>query len=150
MDSDGDGVPDSKDKCPNTPPEKKVDEFGCEIREKVQVKELILSSGATFAFGQSTLLPTVYPELDKLVIVMIENPTSRWRIEGHTDDKGPDWANKKISQERAESVLRYFMSRGISSDRFVVVGLGKNYPIADNLTTEGMAKNRRVVIIRID
>jgi len=81
---------------------------------------------------------------------MIENPTSHWRIEGHTDAKGPDWANKKISQERAESVLRYFVSRGISSDRFVVVGLGKDYPIADNLTSEGMAKNRRVVIIRID
>src|SRR3990172_4855584 len=150
MDSDGDGVIDSKDICPNTPLGKKVDENGCELKEEVQVKEVVLSSGATFAFGQSSLLPAVYPELDKLVKVMIENPTSHWRIEGHTDDKGPDWANKKISQERAESVLRYFVSRGISSDRFVVVGLGKNYPIADNLTSEGMAKNRRVVIIRID
>jgi outer membrane protein OmpA-like peptidoglycan-associated protein len=150
MDSDGDGVIDSKDKCPNTPLGKKVDENGCEVKEEAQVKEIVLSSGATFAFGQSTLLPAAYPELDKLVKVMIENPTSRWRIEGHTDDKGPDWANKKISQERAESVLRYFVSRGISSDRFVVVGLGKDYPIADNITSEGMAKNRRVVIIRID
>src|SRR3990170_939827 len=150
MDSDGDGVIDSKDICPNTPLGKKVDENGCEMKEEVQVKEIVLSSGATFAFGQSSLLPAVYPELDKLVKVMIENPTSHWRIEGHTDDKGPDWANKKISQERAESVLRYFVSRGISSDRFVVVGLGKDYPIADNLTSEGMAKNRRVVIIRID
>ncbi len=150
MDSDGDGVIDSKDICPNTPLGKKVDENGCEMKEEVQVKEIVLSSGATFAFGQSSLLPAAYPELDKLVKVMIENPTSHWRIEGHTDAKGPDWANKKISQERAESVLRYFVSRGISSDRFVVVGLGKDYPIADNLTSEGMAKNRRVVIIRID
>lgn len=150
MDSDGDGVPDSQDKCPNTPLGKKVDENGCEIKEEAQVKEVVLSSGTTFAFGQSTLLPAAYPELDKLVKVMIENPTSRWRIEGHTDNKGPDWANKKVSQERAESVLRYFMSRGISSDRFVVVGLGKDYPIADNLTSEGMAKNRRVVIVRIE
>ena len=150
MDSDGDGVIDSKDICPNTPLGKKVDENGCEMKEEVQVKEIVLSSGATFAFGQSSLLPAAYPDLDKLVKVMIENPTSHWRIEGHTDAKGPDWANKKISQERAESVLRYFVSRGISSDRFVVVGLGKDYPIADNLTSEGMAKNRRVVIIRID
>ena len=150
MDSDGDGVIDSKDICPNTPLGKKVDENGCELKEEVRVKEVVLSSGATFAFGQSSLLPAAYPELDKLVKVMIENPTSHWRIEGHTDDKGPDWANKKISQERAESVLRYFVSRGISSDRFVVVGLGKDYPIAENLTSEGMAKNRRVVIIRID
>ena len=150
IDSDGDGVIDAKDKCPNTPVGKKVDEFGCEIKEEVREKEVILSSGTTFAFGQSALLPAAYPELDKLVKVMVESPSSRWRIEGHTDDKGPDWANKKISQERAESVRRYFVQRGISQDRFVVVGLGKDYPIADNLTSEGMAKNRRVVIIRID
>lgn len=150
IDSDRDGVIDSKDKCPNTTVGKRVDEFGCEIKEEVQEKEVILSSGTTFAFGQSALLPAAYPELDKLVKVMVENPSSRWRIEGHTDDKGPDWANKKISQERAESVRRYFVQRGISQDRFVVVGLGKDYPIADNLTSEGMAKNRRVVIIRID
>ena len=150
IDSDGDGVIDAKDKCPNTPVGKKVDEFGCEIKEEAREKEVILSSGTTFAFGQSALLPAAYPELDKLVKVMVENPSSHWRIEGHTDDKGPDWANKKISQERAESVRRYFVQRGISQDRFVVVGLGKDYPIAENLTSEGMAKNRRVVIIRID
>ncbi len=150
IDSDGDGVIDAKDKCPNTHAGKKVDEFGCEIKEEAREKKVILSSGATFAFGQSALLPAAYPELDKLVKVMVESPSSRWRIEGHTDDKGPDWANKKISQERAESVFRYFVQRGISSDRFVVVGLGKDYPIADNITSEGMAKNRRVVIMRID
>ena len=141
---------DAKDKCPNTHAGKKVDEFGCEIKEETREKKVILSSGATFAFGQSALLPAAYPELDKLVKVMVESPSSRWRIEGHTDDKGPDWANKKISQERAESVFRYFVQRGISSDRFVVVGLGKDYPIADNITSEGMAKNRRVVVMRID
>ena len=149
-DSDGDGVTDSKDKCPDTPTGKRVDESGCEIKQEPKVKEVTLSSGTTFAFGQSALLPAAYPELDRLVKILVENPTSRWRIEGHTDDKGPDWANKKISQERAESVLRYFVSRGISSDRFVVIGLGKNYPIAENITSEGMAKNRRVVIVRID
>lgn len=150
IDSDGDGVIDAKDKCPNTTVGKRVDEFGCEIKEEVRENEVILSSGTTFAFGQSALLPAAYPELDKLVKVMVKSPSSRWRIEGHTDDKGPDWANKKVSQERAESVRRYFVQQGISQDRFVVVGLGKDYPIADNLTSEGMAKNRRVVIIRID
>ena len=150
IDSDGDGVVDSDDKCPNTPPGKKVDEYGCELKEATQVKDVILSSGATFAFGQSTLLPSAYPELDKLVEVMVENPSLHWRIEGHTDAKGPDWANKKISRERAESVLRYLVQRGINRERFVVIGLGKDYPIADNVTPEGMAKNRRVVIIRIN
>jgi outer membrane protein OmpA-like peptidoglycan-associated protein len=148
IDSDGDGIPDTKDKCPDTPQGKKVDENGCE-KEDTQVKEVTLSSSTTFAFGQSTLLPAAYPELDKLVKIMVDNPSSRWRIEGHTDNKGPDWANNRISLERAQSVLNYFVSRGISSDRFVVVGLGKDYPIADNSTPEGMAKNRRVAIVRI-
>ncbi len=150
VDSDGDGVIDEKDKCPNTLTGRKVDEHGCEINEESKVKEVVLSSGTTFAFGQSSLLPAAYPELDNLVKLMAEDPTSRWRIEGHTDNYGPDWANKKISQERAESVFRYFVSRGISSDRLVVIGLGKDYPVADNLTSEGMAKNRRVVIVRIE
>ena len=73
-DSDGDGIIDSKDKCPKTPIGKKVDENGCEIIVETQVKEYVLSSGATFAFGQSTLLPTAYPELDKLVKIMVEIP----------------------------------------------------------------------------
>ncbi|NWF89533.1 MAG: OmpA family protein [Ignavibacteriaceae bacterium] len=150
IDTDNDGVINSKDQCPDTPAGKTVNEYGCEVKEVAKGKEVTLSSGTTFAFGQSTLLPTAYPELDKLVKLMIEHPNSRWRIEGHTDNYGPDWANKKISQERAESVLRYFVSRGIPSGRFEVIGLGKDFPIADNLTSEGMALNRRVVIKRID
>ena len=149
-DSDGDGVIDSKDLCPDTPIGTKVDENGCEIKKEAEVKEITLGAGTTFAFGQSKLLPTAYPELDKLVEYMVKNPNSKWRIEGHTDDQGPDWANKQISLERAQSVLRYFMSRGISSDRFVTIGLGKDYPVADNFTPEGRAKNRRVVIIKVN
>lgn len=150
VDSDDDGIIDSKDKCPNTPIGKKVDENGCEIKDISFPKEITLSSGTTFEFGKSTLLSSAYPELDRLAELILANPSSRWRIEGHTDSYGPDWANKKISQERAESVLRYFVSKGISTERFVVVGLGAAYPIADNYTFEGKAKNRRVVIVRID
>jgi len=147
-DTDLDGVPDYRDDCPETPAGEQVDENGCP--PVVEVQEMVLSSGANFAVGSSQLLPSAYPELDKMVKIMGEEKGSRWRIEGHTDASGSAEINKKISKQRAESVLNYFLSKGISRSRFEVVGLGEDYPVADNSTEEGKAKNRRVLIIRID
>jgi outer membrane protein OmpA-like peptidoglycan-associated protein len=148
LDSDKDGVPDYLDKCPGTSAGVQVDKEGCPIKE--EVKEFTLSAGANFAFGSSTLLPSAYPELDKLVQVMEENPASRWRIEGHTDNIGSKKANQKISLERAQAVLNYLVSKGLSRNRFEVFGMGMDYPIAGNSTEEGRAKNRRVAVIRIN
>ncbi len=148
LDSDKDGIPDYLDKCPGTAAGASVDENGCPLKK--EVKQFTLSSGTNFAFGSSTLLPAAYPDLDKLVDVMKQNPLSRWRIEGHTDNIGSKAGNLKISRERAESVLNYFISKGLSRNRFEVFGMGMDYPIADNSTETGRAKNRRVVIIRIN
>jgi len=148
LDSDLDGVPNYKDDCPETPAGAAVDENGCP--PVVEVKEMVLRSGANFATGSAQLLPSAYPELDKMVKVMKEEKNSRWRIEGHTDASGSAEINKKISKQRAESILNYFLSKGISRTRFEAVGLGEDYPIADNSTEDGKARNRRVLIIRID
>ena len=148
LDSDKDGVPDYLDKCPGTGAGVQVDEKGCPLKE--EAKEFTLSSGANFASGSSTLLPSAYPELDKLVQVMKQSPLSRWRIEGHTDNTGSKAGNLKISKERAESVLNYFISKGLTRNRFEIFGMGMDYPIASNATEEGRAKNRRVMIIRIN
>jgi outer membrane protein OmpA-like peptidoglycan-associated protein len=148
LDSDKDGVPDYLDNCPGTAVGTKVDENGCPIEK--ESKEYTLSAGANFAFGSSSLLPSAYPELDKLVEAMKQNPLSRWRIEGHTDNIGSRKGNLKISRERAEAVLNYFISKGLVRNRFEVFGMGMDYPVADNSTETGRAKNRRVVIIRIN
>jgi outer membrane protein OmpA-like peptidoglycan-associated protein len=156
MDSDLDGVPDHLDQCPGTLPGVQVDENGCEYvivpvpEPELPIDEVILSSETTFAFNSAELKPVAYPQLDKLLAEMKTYPTSRWRIEGHTDNVGSELGNLKISQMRAESVLNYFVSRGIPKGRFEVVGLGSKNPIANNNTLEGRAKNRRVEIIRID
>ena len=81
---------------------------------------------------------------------MKKYPMSRWRIEGHTDNVGSEDGNLKMSKMRAESVLNYFVSRGIPQIRFEVVGIGSKQPVADNATPEGKAKNRRVEIKRVD
>ncbi len=145
LDSDLDGIPDYLDQCQNTPAGDQVDEYGCSL-----VKEMVLTAGTNFAFNSSELLSSAYPELDKLIEIIKRNPESRWRIEGHTDSKGTADVNKRISRERAESVLNYFISKGLNKNRFEIVGFGEDYPIADNSTEEGRAKNRRVAIIRVD
>ncbi len=154
MDEDLDGIPDYKDQCPGTLPGMQVDDKGCEIvitpPPAIDLDLLILSSETSFEFNSAQLKPSAYPELDKLLAEMKKYPTSRWRIKGHTDNVGSAGGNLKISQMRAQSVLNYFVSRGIPSGRFEVVGVGSREPIADNNTPLGRAKNRRVEIIRID
>lgn len=164
-DSDNDGVPDYIDKCPDTPAGKIVDAVGCikvevilpkveqesKIVEPVEenVKEVILITGTNFGFNSADLLPTAYPDLDRVVKTIRENPLSQWKIEGYTDNVGSDAGNVKISLQRAQSVLNYFTSKGIPRTNFEIAGLGKLNPIGDNKTESGRAKNRRVKIIRI-
>lgn len=158
LDEDLDGVPDYLDQCPGTLPGIQVDEKGCEYviapptipEPVVELDQMVLSSETSFEFNSATLKPAAYPELDKLLEQMKKYPLSRWRIEGHTDNVGGEAGNIKMSQMRAESVLNYFVSRGIPKVRFEVVGLGSSRPVADNIAPEGRAKNRRVEIKRID
>ena len=155
VDEDLDGVPDYLDQCPGTLPGVQVDENGCELviappPPPIDLNQLILSSETSFEFNSAQLKPAAFPELDKLLEQMKKYPMSRWRIEGHTDNVGSEEGNIKMSQMRAESVLNYFVSRGIPQVRFEVVGMGSKSPIADNATLEGQAKNRRVEIKRVD
>jgi outer membrane protein OmpA-like peptidoglycan-associated protein len=160
VDSDLDGVPDHLDQCPGTMPGMQVDEHGCEltpviipepiIEETGPIENVTLSGETSFGFNSSELKPAAFAQLDKILDEMKKYPMSRWRIEGHTDNVGSKEGNTKMSQMRAESVLNYFVSRGIPKGRFTVAGLGSIEPIADNKTPEGRAKNRRVEIIRVD
>jgi len=160
VDSDLDGVPDHLDQCPGTMPEMQVDEHGCELTPEIipeliidepkSIDEVTLSAETSFAFNSAELKPAAFPQLDKILEEMKRYPMSRWRIEGHTDNVGSTEGNIQMSQMRAESVLNYFVSRGIPKGRFTVVGLGSIEPISDNKTPEGRAKNRRVEIIRVD
>ena len=154
-DSDLDGIPDYLDQCPGTLPGMQVDENGCEkipepvIEEPENLNEVVLSAETSFEFNSAKLKKTAYPQLDKLLALMKKYPLSRWKIEGHTDNVGSEKGNLRMSKLRAESILNYFVSKGIPGIRFEVLGLGSKFPIADNKTAEGRAKNRRVVITRL-
>jgi OOP family OmpA-OmpF porin len=74
----------------------------------------------------------------------------RVEVAGHTDSRGNDSYNLKLSQRRAESVRDYLISMGIESSRLTARGYGESQPVATNSTEGGRAQNRRVVLRRLD
>ena len=67
-------------------------------------------------------------------------------IQGHTDAIGPEDYNQKLSEQRAQAVYEYFISKGVSSERMQTVGYGESRPVADNSSAQGRALNRRTEI----
>ncbi len=82
-------------------------------------------------------------ELDALVTYLETAPSTFVLIEGHTDSKGDSIQNKNMSEKRAESIANYLITKKIAPNRVSHIGLGAKFPIADNATEEGRAKNRR-------
>lgn len=97
-----------------------------------------------FEFDKSTILQQSYFELMRLVSLLKAYPDMRIEIGGHTDAKGSDSYNLRLSENRAKSVVDYLVSKGLSENRLQYKGYGKMKPIDTNDTEEGRAKNRRV------
>lgn len=96
-----------------------------------------------FPTAKYDLLPESIAELDKLVMLMRDNPSLKIEIRGHTDNVGKDNDNMMLSTSRAKSVVDYLVTKGISLNRLTFKGLGASTPVADNSTEEGRALNRR-------
>ena len=96
-----------------------------------------------FDVKQFELKPSSTLELDKLVALMKENPTLRILISGHTDNVGKAAENSKLSNNRAQAVVKYVSSKGIEIKRLVFRGYGAQKPVADNTSESGRARNRR-------
>ncbi len=147
LDNDNDGIPDSEDECPNEPglakykgcpaPEQKV------VREKAEIR---IVDKVFFDTGKAEVLEQSFELLDEVALVLRTNPDiTKVEIAGHTDHTGKADLNRKLSQERAESVMNYLVTkRGISADRLVARGYGPDEPIDTSKTKAAMAKNRRV------
>jgi outer membrane protein OmpA-like peptidoglycan-associated protein len=82
------------------------------------------------------------------VKLLKENPGLKLAIEGHTDDVGAKPANEKLSRDRAAAVVDALAAAGIARDRLKSSGAGADKPVADNATSEGRAKNRRVELVK--
>lgn len=100
-----------------------------------------------FARGTATLEPGSKVRLDGLVEYMTHKDSARLEISGHTDNTGKKAANTKLSQQRADAVRDYLVSKGIDATRIKAVGHGDEKPIDSNDTTEGRQRNRRIEAI---
>ena len=87
--------------------------------------------------------------INKIYELMNEHTDVKFSVEGHTDSDGNDDFNRKLSEQRAESVVNKLVVMGISKDRLVSKGLGETVPVASNDTPEGKASNRRVEFVKI-
>ncbi len=81
---------------------------------------------------------------------LIARPGIKVEVDGHTDSKGSDAYNQKLSDARAASVMQYLVSRGVEAGRLTSKGFGESKPIADNATDEGREINRRVELTITD
>ena len=96
----------------------------------------------TFFFAQ--INAGSYKLLDSLALVAKECPEAKVQIAGHTDNRGGEDYNQKLSQQRAASVVTYLAKKGMAAARLSAVGFGFKKPIANNDTPDGMQKNRRI------
>jgi OOP family OmpA-OmpF porin len=138
LDSDGDGVLDRLDRCPGTRAGAKVDASGCEIREIITLK------GVNFATNSATLTPGSAAILDEAAATLIKRGDVRVEVAGHTDNTGSAARNRVLSQQRAETVMRYLVSKGVNAANLSARGYGPDQPVAENRTASGRAANRRV------
>jgi OOP family OmpA-OmpF porin len=138
-DSDGDGVPDSQDKCPNTPIGATVDVDGCWAFH-----------GVFFDFDQATIRDGYEDTFDNAISVLEKNPSLTVEIQGHTDSIGAEDYNLDLSTRRAAAVKTHLVNRGIQASRITTKGLGESDPVASNDSKEGRAHNRRVFYKRTD
>jgi OOP family OmpA-OmpF porin len=154
-DSDGDGVPDFFDKCPNTPAGTKVDGAGCPLPVPPPVKQVTIITeedrkvvkdaitNLEFDFGKATIRAHSYASLDRVARLLVDKNFSL-KLAGHTDNVGSNDANMKLSKERAESIKSYLVSKGANASRIEATGYGETQPIASNKTAKGRQQNRRV------
>jgi outer membrane protein OmpA-like peptidoglycan-associated protein len=151
LDSDGDGVCDGLDKCPDTASGLKVDVDGCPIEVTERETEMldtgmIRLKDINFETGKADLPPEALPQLDVVGQLITRWPDLKIEIGGHTDSRGSDKANLKLSQARVDSVLSYVIRRfpNLKAEQFTTQGYGESKPLVPNTSPLNMAKNRRV------
>ena len=155
-DSDGDGVADQFDKCPNTPAGTVVDGSGCpivfpKIDTSLFVRKPVAGAAATaaysniqFEFDSSVLRTSSYPVLDATSADLRSTAGKTIELDGYASSEGTAAHNLRLSKDRANSVKTYLVNSGVDAKRVKVKGFGETHPIADNATEEGRVLNRRV------
>ena len=125
-----------------------LEQFNRVLPTKDSDRGLIVNLGdVLFDTAKSNLRPPAREALAKLSGIVLNYPTLRLTIEGHTDSTGTPAFNQKLSEQRASAVRDYLVAQGLSADSISTAGLGESMPVGDNKTVAGRQLNRRVEII---
>ena len=145
LDDDRDGVVNADDECPDTELGAKVDSVGCYI---ILEESRSIELKINFATNSSVIESQYFDEIEEVAVFMREYPKTKVVIEGHTDDRGQAAYNQQLSEKRANNVAATLVNRfGVAASRVSSIGYGEVRPIADNNTADGRAANRRVVAV---
>lgn len=137
IDSDGDGVIDSLDKCPGTPKGFKVDVDGCPLKATLHLN---------FATNSNNVDAEGAAKVAAFANFLKDSSAYKANIVGHTDSTASDAYNQKLSEKRAGKVKSMLIEQGIDSSRLTSEGMGEKMPIASNKTKAGRAENRRIEV----
>jgi outer membrane protein OmpA-like peptidoglycan-associated protein len=110
----------------------------------IEVGQVFRLNNVFFDFDKWNLRPESYLELDRVVSLLKENPAIEIEMSAHTDSRGSDEYNLKLSDNRARSVMDYILSKGIAPNRIISQGYGETKPVVPNDTDENRQLNRRV------
>lgn len=113
-------------------------------RNDLDAIKLVLGDAILFQTGKSNLSQAADAALSRVAYNLKQFPDTDVTVVGYTDNTGSESLNQTLSEQRAESVVKYLESQGIPASRLKAVGMGENDPIASNSTAEGRAQNRRV------
>lgn len=128
----------------NLPDNADFQEFNKDVAlKKIEVGSVIVLRNIFFDFDKATIRPESANELDRLIKLLHDNPTLKIELGSHTDSKGSDEYNMKLSDNRSKSVVDYLITKGIPAGRLVAKGYGETKPIDTNDTDAGRQNNRR-------
>ncbi len=149
-DSDGDGVSDKFDKCPNTPAGTQVDGSGCPIKfpEPQVINNVATGSYSApiqFEFDSSVLKTESYSTLDRLA-KELRDTNGSVKLDGYASAEGSEAYNMNLSKDRANAVRQYLVNAGVAASKITAEGKGESNPVASNDTEAGRIQNRRVEI----
>ena len=126
----------------------RIAEGGVKYYDRFLQDGKIVSNGIRFDVGKASLRPESMGVLNEIYKMLAEHHDVNVRIEGHTDSDGDNDLNQKLSEDRAETVMKQLVSMGIAAGRLSSGGFGESKPVNTNATPEGKAENRRVEFVR--
>lgn len=120
---------------------------GIEVERQGDQIALTMPSGISFQQGSAQIQPAFFQTLNQVAATLNEYPSTAVDIRGHASSEGARDFNQRLSQQRADAVRSYLTNQGVQAVRMTAVGMGIDYPVADNSTEAGRSQNRRVEII---